>query len=126
MGSEMCIRDRCVAYLHRCNETGKFVFATDGKCAVCFDEKRMEKVFRRFCRFIIMLESGVIFELNKFAYEGCICSASSSRKDYLSNGQVLVTTKKRNNKQGFLFSVILKPLHLMLLCPLNCQHCHVI
>ena len=47
-----------------------FLPCTDSKYAVCSDEKRMEKVFRRFCRFIIMFESGVIFELNKFAYVG--------------------------------------------------------
>ena len=44
---------KCVACLHRCIGTGKFVFATDSKYAVCFDEKTMEKVFRRFCEFII-------------------------------------------------------------------------
>ena len=64
--------DSEVACLHQCNETGKFVFATDNKYAVCFDEKMMEKVCRRFCGFIIMFESChcVIFELNKFAYVG--------------------------------------------------------
>ena len=66
----MVFDTKCVACLHRCNEIRKFVFATDGKYAVCFDEKRMGKVFRRFCRFIIMFESGVVFELNKFAYVG--------------------------------------------------------
>ena len=45
----MVFDTECVACLHRRNETGKFVFATDRKYAVCFDdEKRMEKVFRRF------------------------------------------------------------------------------
>ena len=44
----------CVTCLHLCNETGKFVFATDCKYAVCFDEKRMENVFWRFCGFIII------------------------------------------------------------------------
>ena len=34
----------CVAYLHRRNKIGKFVFATDSEYAVCFDDKRMEKV----------------------------------------------------------------------------------
>ena len=60
-----------VACLHRGIETGNFVFATDSKYAVCFDEKRIEKV-RRFCGFIIMFESchDVIFELNKFAHVG--------------------------------------------------------
>jgi len=61
---------KCVAWLHRCNETGKFIFATDRKYAVCFDEKRMEKVFHRICGFIIMFESCVIFERDKFAYVG--------------------------------------------------------
>ena len=55
-----CVRFlKCLACLHQCNETGKLVFATDSKYAVCFDEKRMEKVFLRFCGFIIMF---------KFAY----------------------------------------------------------
>lgn len=54
----------CVAYLHRRNKIGKFVFATDSEYAVCFDDKRMEKVFRKFCGFIIMFEACVIFELN--------------------------------------------------------------
>ena len=39
---------KCVACLHRFNETGKFVFATASKYAVCLGGKRMEKVFRRF------------------------------------------------------------------------------
>ena len=56
--------------MHRRNETGKFVFATDSKYAVCFDEKRMEKVFPRFCGFIMIFESCVMFELNKFTYVG--------------------------------------------------------
>ena len=47
-----------------------FVFATNSKYAVCFDEERVEKVFRRFCGFIIMFESCVIFQRNKFAYVG--------------------------------------------------------
>ena len=75
-----CVRffdTECVACLHLGNETGKFVFATDCKYAVCFDEKRMEKVFRRFCGFIIMFKSCEIFELNKFAYVIEICYASS-------------------------------------------------
>ena len=46
-----------VPCLHRCNETGKLVFATDSKYAVCCDEKRMEKVFWRFCAFMIMFKS---------------------------------------------------------------------
>ena len=66
----MVFDTECVPCWHRRNGTGKFVFATNSKYAVCFDEKRMEKVFRRFCRFIIMFESCVIFELNKFAYVG--------------------------------------------------------
>ena len=48
---------KCVACMHRRNDTGKFVFATDSKYAVCFDEKRMEKVFQRFCGFIMIFES---------------------------------------------------------------------
>ena len=53
----MVFDTKCVVCLHRCHETGKFVFATDSKYAVSFDEKRMEKVFLRFCGFIIMFES---------------------------------------------------------------------
>ena len=60
---------KCVACLHRCNETGKFVFATDSKYTVCLDEKR--KVFRGFCRFIIMFEHVTMCD---------ICYASSARK----------------------------------------------
>ena len=59
--------------MHRRNETEKFVgfvFATDSKYAVCFDEKRVEKVFQRFCGFIMIFESCVMFELNKFTYVG--------------------------------------------------------
>ena len=50
-----CVRFLTQSVLLVC--TGKLVFATDSKYAVCFDEKRMEKVFRRFCGFIIMFES---------------------------------------------------------------------
>ena len=50
-----------------------FLPLTANNYAVCFDEKRMENVFRRFCGLIIMFESCVILELNKFA--------SSSPKD---------------------------------------------
>ena len=66
----MVFDTECVACLHRRCETGKFVFATNSKYAVFFKEKRMEKVFLRFCGFIIMFESCVIFELNKFANVG--------------------------------------------------------
>ena len=71
---------KCVACLHPCIETGKFVFATDSKYAVCFDEKRMEKVFRRFCRFIILFKSGVIFEIR--AEQICICGLNLLCKQF--------------------------------------------
>ena len=66
----MIFDTECVACLHRGIETGNFVFATDSKYAVCFDEKRIEKVFRRFSGFILMFESCMIFELNKFTHVG--------------------------------------------------------
>ena len=98
-----CVRffdTECVACLHLGNETGKFVFATDCKYAVCFDEKRMEKVFRRFCGFIIMFKSCEIFELNNFAYVIEICYASSSRKRRCSD-HVLVKSQIEITRRDF-------------------------
>ena len=48
-----------------------------------------------------MFESGVMFELNKFAYVGSIGDASSSRKDDVSNGHILVTSKKETASRDF-------------------------
>ena len=64
----MVFDTECVACLHRRNETGNFVFVTNSKYADCFDEKRVKKIFLRYCGFIIMFESCVIFKFNKFAY----------------------------------------------------------
>ena len=61
-----------------------FLPLTANNYAVCFDEKRMEKVFWRFCGFIIMFKSCVILKLNKRIYIYVLklnCYASSSRKD---------------------------------------------
>ena len=69
---------RCVLFLARsvllvCTDAMKkeiFFWPLIANMLFFFDVKRMEKVFRRFCRFIIMFESYVILALKKFAYVG--------------------------------------------------------
>ena len=68
----MVFDTKCVACLHRCNETGKFVFDTGSKYAVCFDKK-----------FIIMFESchhALYSSLTNLHMWVEICYASSARQ----------------------------------------------